>query len=217
MKKLGVILILVLFISMATIVQAQDNSEDGDKSDTLGDPKEKLGELGEKAREETESKFNEIITIPSNLQLPARIIFGLKEDHPITLQHLILLIAAWIIFFIIIKDVLKFFPILNGKIQNVIGSIVVTLIVAISGGLRELVIFFFSVGDTLKWLEALGPFQIILWLLVFVAIFIVLRIVLDFIKRKLKLGVAEGKADSVDTLIKVSKITATGLYGSKKD
>jgi hypothetical protein len=217
MKKLGVILILVLFISMATIVQAQDNPDDGDRSDTLENPKEKLGELGEKAREETESKFNEAITIPSNLQLPARVIFGLKKDYPITLQHLILLIAAWIIFFIIIKDVLKFFPILNGKIQNIIGSIVVTLIVAMSGGLRELVIFFFNVGDTLEWLAVLGPFQIILWLVVLIAIFIVLRIVLDFIKRKLKLGVAEGKADSVDTLIKVSKITATGLYGSKKD
>lgn len=210
MKKIGVILILALFVSIISIVHAQNISN------ITENITESFGNLSNNVLNKTESKLNESIEIPQGLQLPARIVFGIKQDSPISLQYFILLVAVWVIFFVVIWDILKFFPLIDGMVKNFVGSFIITTLVAMSGGLLELVSFFFQVG-TFKWLSKLGPFQILVWLFILIVIFLTFRIIIEIIRRKLKLEVAEHRADSVNKLMQVSEITAKELEEEPKE
>ncbi|MEM4271366.1 MAG: hypothetical protein QXO70_04725, partial [Candidatus Pacearchaeota archaeon] len=114
------------------------------------------------------STLEQEIEIPENLQLAARILFGLKPDKKVVFQEFIILIMTFVIFFFIIRDVMVFVPFFDTTIKSIIGAVLVTLLTGISGG-------FLLFADLMLFLSSffgiLERWPIITIVLVFILLF----------------------------------------------
>lgn len=201
MKRGIILLVLLALLISPTIFAAGDNT-------TIPSPeqiKEGLSALGGGLEDKTENIIEREIQIPNQLQIPVRIIFGLKDKYVITIERFVVLCAIWMMFFFLIQGILKLTPFLNKGLQNIIGPIIITVIIAITGIINSIVIFFFSLGDTFEWLEALGPFQIFVALAIVALILFITHHILNIVEKKLIITKAEISGENIGTMVTIAK------------
>jgi heme A synthase len=136
--------------------------------------------------------------VPEGLQSAARFIFALDSSQVITLSHLIILIVVFFALLLIISSVMEFVPFFEG-IKSWIGAIVITLLMSVSGGLRDASSLLFELGDRSS-ASNLGK----IWLVLIVAVILVigwgiskaLKIVRD------KIGIEEAEQVGRDVSLK---------------
>jgi|APSaa5957512576_1039674.scaffolds.fasta_scaffold81622_1 hypothetical protein len=131
--------------------------------------------------------------LPSFLDKPARMMFNVKETIIINLEMFIVLLAISISIFIIVLEILEFTAFETSWVKTVIAS-GLTLVSAIIGSTYWVVekIMTFNI----KILGAIGVWPqltMFLWLIAFMAIAIILKIVSKKIKHKSKVDIARGK------------------------
>lgn len=153
----------------------------------------------------TENILEREIQIPSSLQIPARILFGIKDTTTITIERLVVLLAIWIVLFTLIQGALTLTPFFKGEWLRPLASGVITILVAMTGSINSMTIFFFNLGDTFEWMSKLGPFQIFIGLAIAALIFFIGRKVTDIIEKKMLLSKAESSGESIGRLIATAK------------
>lgn len=96
------------------------------------------------------------ITIPENLDLFAKVLFGLEESNTIDLSGLIILLALWIIILLILKSIMELIPLFEEGWKAWLGAIVVTCLISTTGSIRDAAVFWF---DMRKLFGALGNYS----------------------------------------------------------
>lgn len=176
----------IILISLFVGVYAQDEDNQGPNlSVDIGKGVEDIKGIKSK----TEETLEQDIKVPEELQIPARVIFGIKGEIP--LQHFIVLIAVWIMLFLIIMSILKVIPLFGEGGKSWALAVVITCLIAITGAIRSIAIFFFNIGNIFGFLEKWSVLKIVLALIVSAAIFYGASILIKIINKKLMLDRAE--------------------------
>lgn len=211
MKRVTILLILLALLISPTILATEEDTLIPLLEDNTEQVKEQLSTLAGGLDEKTENLLERKIQIPDILQIPMRIIFGIKDTHLITIERFVVLSAIWIMFIFLIQGILKLTPFLNKGWQSVVGSIIITTLIAITGTINSLSIFFFNLGNAFEWLEALGPFQIIVGIVIAGLILFITRYVLKIIEKRILLEKAKYSGESVGRLVAIAKSTGESI------
>lgn len=208
MKKTLTIFLLLLTLSSLTALEEATSTTDTQTSTSDS----KLSALKGGLNDKTEDILEREIIIPSILQIPFRIILGIDAEIPITIERLVVLLATWIMFFTIIQGILRILPLFNGGNQVVLGSLIITILIAITGSMDKIVIYYFELGDSIEWISYLGPFQLIPAILISIILmavgyFITHKMEKDYLLEKAKY--AGQNANLVNQIGKKIKSTTT--------
>lgn len=144
MKKEVLVISIFLFLAVS-LAQAQDLPQFDDSIKNVSD----ISQAGVKSNEFLEKE----VQVPQGLQILARAIFGIKSDNQVNFQTLVILIVIWAISLFLIRAVLQLSPIGGEGITGFLIAIVVTLLVAVSGGLLILAHWILSLSSLFGALE----------------------------------------------------------------
>jgi hypothetical protein len=175
-RGLSIFLLSILFFS--TLAMAEEDSSKEDLDDISGKSK-------------TTKAIEKEISVPTKLQIPARIIFGIKDTETMSIERLIVLFAIWLVFFLVMIDILKFSS-FGDEVRWVV-SFSMVVIMAVTGVINSLSLFAFGLGNSIKWMENLGALRIFLVIIVAAAIMFGARLLTSKIKEKRLLEKAKDK------------------------
>lgn len=190
MERRGILIavLLVSLILISSFIVAEDNDVKDNQDTNLPEDVGKGVEGIKDIKGKTEKALEENIKVPENLQVPARIIFGIKGE--ISLQHFIVLLAVWIMLFLIISSILKITPFFEGW-KSWVGAVVITCLVAISGAIRSVSIFFLNLGNSFEFLEKWSVLKIVFALIIVAILFYGVSILIKMLNRKVMISEAE--------------------------
>lgn len=180
------LLFSILFISINTNSCFAQDIDLEDENDTTLEDLKKIGDI-KNVKGKTEELLAKQVQIPEKLQIFARIIFGLKSDEEIDLQHLIVLIAIWIMLLMFIEAILKFMPFFEEGAKTWITAAAITCLIAITGVTKTISTFFFNLGNIFGILEKWGPLRLAFAIIIAFAIFYVTSYVLKIFREKYEL------------------------------
>lgn len=215
--KRGIILLTLLILLISPVILAAEDdmitSTDKNNSIVPADTKlkEQLNTLRGGLDEKTDNVLEKKIQIPNLLQVPVRIVFGIKDAHTITKEQFIVLLTVWIMFFFLIQGVLKLTPFLDKGWQNILGSIIITMLIALTGTMNILVAFFFSLEEMFEWLETMGSFKILIAIGIVVIIVAIINYLTNWIKRNLLLEKAEKVGENINMMAKMGKASKENI------
>jgi hypothetical protein len=132
MKKSLTLFIFGIF--MVSFALAADNSTSYNSSQIKEVANNMMGGLNEK----TEDVLQKQIDLPE----PISLILGLPAQT--NWGNLILTISYLALFFIIVLSVMAIFPLINSQVLKIIFSLIITLIVSLSGGIAHITAFFWG-------------------------------------------------------------------------
>jgi|WetSurMetagenome_2_1015567.scaffolds.fasta_scaffold192044_2 hypothetical protein len=130
MKKELIILFIFLFTLYLPLAHSQNSSPPNSSSISL----DKINSVGNVSglTQTTNDALEKEVKIPENLQLFAKIIFGLTDE--VTFQVLIISIAVWLFLLIFLHSLLDIMPFFSGW-KSWLGGVLVMILIGISGGL----------------------------------------------------------------------------------
>ena len=219
MKKSVIVLFMILSIvilsSTFIISQETDEKPESTTAEPETDTNKKPPDAKVTVKEELEKLKKDIkipkldlskpVVVPEYLQLPARIIFGIKEQIPIDL--FIILIGVWFVLFLLVAEILKFMPFFKG--WTVWGvAFVLTSLGGMSGAIRSFAVFIFGLSSFLERWPALSALAIIFAIVLIAIIGFVLKIVLESLRNNLKLEEAEEEGEKITKLKNIANIEA---------
>jgi len=158
--------------------------------------------------------FNQSIKVPDNLQIPAKVIFGITGE--IEFQLFIILITIWIILVLLIAQILKFVPVIKQGVASWLAAIVITCLIALSGGLNQAVLFIFSLGNFFGILEKWPAIGVVVSIGIIIILGYGLTILLKLLRKRVELDEAEVKGRDVKTMTEIAKIEAESLKKKSK-
>lgn len=120
-----VFIIVMLAAALAGHACAQEEAKQALKNATAG--------FGEKSNAALEKDF----AIPENMQIPARIVFGLKQGEMIDFETLVIMIVLLFIMFMIFLRVAAFIPFFSKGFSMWAAALIMTLLAGVSGGIVE--------------------------------------------------------------------------------
>jgi hypothetical protein len=139
--------------------------------------------------------------LPGVLDKPTRMIFNIQETIVVNLEMFIILLAISISIFIITFEILEFTAFETTWVKTIIAS-GLTLISAIIGSTYWVVEKIISFN--IEILGAIGIWSqltMFLWLIAFITIAIILKVVSKKIKHISKVGIAKAKGSSLATAV----------------
>jgi len=181
-KRVLAVLILVTLLSVS-LIYAQ-NEPDPNVSEGI----EGIESI-EGIRGKTMQFLEQDIKVPENLQIFARIIFGIKGEIP--LQVFMVLLAVWTMLLLVIMSILKIIPLFGDSGKSWAIAVVITCLIAITGTVRSIAVFFFNIGNVFGFLEKWSILKIVLALIVSAGIFYGASILIKIINKKVMLDRAE--------------------------
>jgi hypothetical protein len=190
MKKIIPCIMLLMIFSVG-VSSAQD------------DQSNKFNTLANNIDDKTENILERQISIPSSFSW-IKVVLGIKQSTPLTIGGISIFIATWIMFFIIVKWLLYLIPFFKDW-KATVGGIIITLLLAATGSINILAIFFFDINKTFVWIESLGSFSFLVSLLVVFLIIAGTRHIAKRISSSNLLEKAEKKGIDISTLIKLKK------------
>src|SRR3989344_5879228 len=121
MKRL-LIIVLLIFISFLATAQTKQNI------DNITNIAQNISTASFKTA--TNQALNKEIALPGWADIIARVLFGVEDK--ITFSNFIILVAVWLMLFLMIFNIIKLMPFFKGDTVKLIASICITLIIAIS-------------------------------------------------------------------------------------
>ena len=143
-------------------------------------------------REASNKILSQDVTIPENLQTPARMVFGLNIGEQIDFQIFVILFALLVILLLVVHEILEIIPIFGSGVKSWIGAIIVTLLASVTGTLKQTALFFFDIGGYVQFLKDWGILRFLV-----VLIFLIILVYYGFFRllRKIKREEEEIKAE----------------------
>lgn len=127
------------------------------------------------------------VAIPSNLEIPARIVFGFTQNDNLNFSVFIVLIAIWTILLFFIHAWLEIVPLFGSGIKSWIGAVIINCLIAFSGGIKDSAMYFFSFTFSNQY----GILKLIIILFILVIIGYLLIKISKILKNKM--GLEEAK------------------------
>jgi hypothetical protein len=158
------------------------------------------------AGQKVSSTLQEEVNIPENLQVIARIFFGIEQDRPVSWQEFAILFASFMIFFFIFKDVMDLIPFFETKARAIAGAFIVVSLVGLSGGLMLLTSFLMDLGALFGFLTGYSLLTLFFALILLLIIMFLSMTILRVIKRKISLEIAEAEGEEEGTMKRSLKI-----------
>jgi len=180
-KKLVVFGLVFLLLTGLGLAANESNGDANELGETIGGLAD-TSAVGDKTNE----VLSKEIEIPENWQLITKVLFGLGSEDKVELQSFVVLIGFWIILLILIVSLLDIM--VHGWKKWVLGA-VVTLIIAITGSIREIAVWFIGLGNFFGFLKEHGFLRFIFALIVMAVLFYFFLKSLKIIKGKM--GVEE--------------------------
>lgn len=196
-----VLTVLLLLIIIFPLVLSQETVPTITQDSEISQLSALKGGLNEK----TENMLEREMVIPNTLQFPLKTIFGINTTVPITIERFAILLATWITFFIIIQGILKILPIINKGWQSIGGSLIITALIAMTGTINQIVIFYFELGDDVEWISFLGPFQLIPALIIGIILIVFGNIITHKIEKNYLLERARNTGERVSLVSEIGK------------
>ena len=143
-------------------------------------------------REASNKILSQDVTIPENLQTPARMVFGLNIGEQIDFQIFVILFALLVILLLVVHEILEIIPIFGSRVKSWIGAIIVTLLASVTGAVKQTALFFFDIGGYVQFLKDWGILRFLV-----VLIFLIILVYYGFFRllRKIKREEEEIKAE----------------------
>ena len=224
MKRLFNVLLCCLLISalMGMLISGVYAAEDADvgagtdadaAAGTDADATSETGavskgqQLIDEIKNAPENPLDKTVSIPEYLRIPAGIIFGVSEN--ISLEVLIILLMVWVIFFVIVLNVLKVIPspmnigstpLFENEWTALLGAFALATLMGLTGAIKFAAEFFLGVGNLFEFLGRWSPGAIIFALVLVAAIFAVVSKILGIfrgMKREADIEKAKNKGADI--------------------
>lgn len=130
------------------------------------------------------------IDLPDWTQVIARILFGVEDK--ITLSKFIILLAVWIMLFLMILNIVKIMPFFKEGPIKVIASITITIIIAITKVMITLSNALLSFASSLKFFQDWSAGALFFSIFVVLVVFFIIIKISNKISTKMQIGEAEG-------------------------
>ena len=134
----------------------------------------------------TKDVLSNKVDIPPNLEIPAKIIFGLIEGDKLDLQNFIVLLALWFIVFLVLHTFFEIVPLVGEGWKAWLVAFLVTGLIAVSGAIRQMGLFFFGFGNLFGFLAQYSLLRLILVLLLLAGLFYILFKLIKLYKHKIE-------------------------------
>lgn len=178
MKKFGVFIICLFLLSFVSA--ANDSGQVGMD----------LQQAGQQIAKNGASVFSSQVQIPAGLQGFAKLFFGF--DNTTTFDVFIIIIMVWIVLFIFMIYLMSFIPLFNkSKAIRWISSLIITLLIGISGGIKEGAYFFLNLGGILNFLDSWPIIKFLIAVVILFIIFLAFTKIMRFVRMKMELDTAE--------------------------
>lgn len=184
---LSIFLITILCLNIILSQEATANSETPPTSNQEPPDaaiiNEDIKNLQEELKSTTSGFLEKEIEIPKNLEVPARIVFGLKPEDKLDFSLLIILIAIWAMFVIIFQTILTVTPFFE-EWKSWIGAILVTTIVAATGAIKSVAAFWLELGGFFGVLEKMGSLKLFMSIILAALVIFLTKILVKIMKEK---------------------------------
>ncbi len=193
MKK--VIIFLTLLFVLITPISAQitNNSQSEE-------PIKKLNNL---------LSDNKVITIPDAFRFFSTNILRIETE--LTLPTLIIFTTLFIILILIIASILQYTPFLNGKITRWISAVIITMLISISGAVKQMAIFFLDLGNFFNIFKEWSALALLFSIVIVILLSYGASKLIKIIGKKAGLDKADYEGKNLNTLRKISKIEANSI------
>lgn len=126
------------------------------------------------------------VEIPNELQIVARILFGLENNEKIDLQTFIILIALWFFIYLLIVSIIQIMPFLQDGKSWIVGFLIM-LLVGFSGGLTFAAFWIYSISGLFGLLQQLAIARLIVTVLILTVLFFIFSKFIASLKGKMQL------------------------------
>jgi magnesium-transporting ATPase (P-type) len=133
----------------------------------------------------TNQVLNQTVVIPENLQIITRVLFGLEKDDKVDLQKFIILIGVWIFVLLFLIRLFPFVPFFGTNARAFLGAIIVSLLIALSGGFLFITFFLVDLGNSFGILKNFKIASLAIAFIFLSALFFILALLLKKIKKKI--------------------------------
>jgi hypothetical protein len=117
----------------------------------------------------TNSFLENELVIPSYLDIPARILFGIHDGEALPFNVFMVMIALGVVLFLILKNLIKIIPFFSTS-QSWFVAVIAVCLIGISGGISESSKFFFDIGNTIGVMKEYGILTLILVIVIIVVL-----------------------------------------------
>jgi hypothetical protein len=201
MKKLVIILIAILLIT--PLILSAENETLSDKASDIKDKvsSTKLGDIGTTAKEKAEGVLDKKLDIPSEIGIPARIIFGIPEN--IKLQHLIILLSIWFMLFILLITSLHI--IFKKTWMRFLSALIIMVLLSITQAIAKITTSLYNFLNLIELFQEKSFLTLLASITLLLIIFFIGRKLIGKIKRNSALLKAEIEGKKVGAGLKVIK------------
>jgi signal transduction histidine kinase len=195
------IVILLLFILTISLVFAAEGVSPTDEL------KKNLGNVDTSAiNTNMTNALHKEVAVSPGMQTFAKLLFGIKEPS-ITFEKLIILLAVWIGFAVIIYSILSVIPLFGNKsFINILISIIVTALASMQGAVQQSSIFITSLFAFLDFTR-FSFLKVIIIVIVLLLVIIVISVISKMIKNQSELEDAGNTGMNVGVESAIAKKT----------
>ena len=155
------------------------------------------------------------VELPAAAEFFARIFLGIKPEEPVTSQVFVVLVVCFIIFFLILKDIISLVPFLQESWKRWIGALIITSLVGLS---RGLIVFAMWVTDLMNAIEFLTRTKVIGLIILFLLLFVILMLfnmIKKTIEMKIRPEIAKEQGYQEGIIDRLSRMVIKKVLGSK--
>ena len=200
---IAVFLLSILFLSL---VFAEDATAPTTQSAT-GLNKDAITKTTKDATDSVNQATNTLlerqVQIPSIIETPARIVFGIPQN--IKIEYLIVMICIWLILFLVIFEAIGIISLFGGKIGNFFATLAIMILLSITGTIAQVAIFFYDFWNLFAFFKEWSIAKIILSVIVLgIFLFIGIKAAKSF-KNRAEIDEAEIKAKKAGAGLQVAE------------
>ena len=114
-----------------------------------------------KFKEDSNKLSTKEIKLPEGLSNFINFLFNFKENEILTLQKAIIIFSVWVMIVILIYLTLEIMPIFEKGFVTFLATLIIGLLISISGALTTIYSIFFSLLDTIEFLQEWPFFKVL--------------------------------------------------------
>ncbi len=172
--KRGVILILFVFVILFSVNVINVRAQEADDSNFGA-----MKELDIQLQKQNMSLLEKDIEVPEDLQLVARVVFGLKTNEEITLSEFVVMVVIWFLIFSVVTNLLRGIYFMSEGVTRWLGGVVITCLIAVSGVVKSASVIIFNFFDMFTFFAKLGFLKLIFALIIVGAIIYIVNVFIN--------------------------------------
>ncbi|MCH7850873.1 MAG: hypothetical protein IH845_04495 [Nanoarchaeota archaeon] len=184
MKKIiSIFCLLILFSSVLVFAENHEEKSPEELKEAIKNNLEKRDILKEKAN------------LPAPLQITSKYLLRTNEDA--IWQDIFINLGLFLAFFILMLSVLELFPIMNEGFQKILGSLIITSLVSITGGLSKSAELLLSIAGFFEVVNKYPALKIVITFILAALVIFIFNIVAKWVIRTRKLTKAKVTGDYI--------------------